>query len=132
MLVHVEGVYRAKCSSCGLTTETRTPSPGKKCRKPSPQKGGGPAASRTSPFREALRALCGGAEPPDYVRGDGTPGLTDREMDDLQGWASSHATVRWMMGIHVVEAAESIVLAAYADGSLKDEREEAVREIMEA
>jgi len=84
-----------------------------------------------SPFREALRVLCRGAEPPAFVKGDGTPGLTDQETDALQSWAASNASIDWMSGIQVIEAAESIVSTAYADGSLKDWRDQLAREVME-
>lgn len=74
-----------------------------------------------SPFRDALRLLCGGREPPVFVRGHGTEGLTDREVDELQSWAVSHAALDWMLGIHVIETAESMVRNALLEKSLKGE-----------
>ncbi len=74
----------------------------------------------SSPFRDALRLLCRGQEPPAFVR-EGTAGLSDLEMDELQGWAASNAALDWMFGIHVIETAERMVAEARADGALKED-----------
>jgi hypothetical protein len=64
------------------------------------------------PIREALSALCGGKEPPAFVRGHTTQGLTDRQNEELQDWCSTNGRPEWATGIGIIEAAELLVAEA--------------------
>jgi hypothetical protein len=40
ILIHVDGMYSAKCQKCGMSSVRRTmPSPGARCRRPSNEEG---------------------------------------------------------------------------------------------
>lgn len=55
-------------------------------------------------FVEALRNLCGGAEPPDRL----VKGWLTHENDELQGWVVSNCTFHWAMGATVIDAAMAL------------------------
>lgn len=75
------------------------------------------------PFREVIKILCGGEEPPDYVKGYGEKrddidaGLSM----DLQGWVREKTPLSWSTGIGIIEAAEKVVEEAVANGNIPPE-----------
>lgn len=70
-----------------------------------------------APFREALAAVVG-KDPPDYVKGHGTLGLTDQQMLELQDWCSLNARPHWATGLSMIEAAELIVQGAIENANI--------------
>ena len=68
------------------------------------------------PIRDALRAITG-EEPPDYVRGYTTT-VPEELMDDLQGWAASHARPDWSTGIGTLDAADLLVSEAVGNANI--------------
>lgn len=71
-----------------------------------------------SPFREALRAVCG-AEPPAFVRGHSSEGYTDDENEELQAWCGSHYRPHWATNLSMIEAAELIVASAVDNANIE-------------
>jgi hypothetical protein len=69
------------------------------------------------PFRESLEAVVG-KEPPAYVRGFGTEGLTDSQIMSLQDWCSTNARPEWATGLSMIEAAELIVQGAIENANI--------------
>lgn len=67
-----------------------------------------------TPFRAALKALCG-KSPPRYVKYR----WEDDSADDLHVWVLKNAPL-WMTGYGVIEAATSIVLTSIENGNLKE------------
>lgn len=80
------------------------------------------------PFREAIRLLAGGKEPPAFVRGYGvTEDMTESEYEKLTIWLlNDGAALGWSTGIGIIEAAERIVAVAVENGNIP-EREELER-----
>lgn len=70
------------------------------------------------PLREVLSALCGGEEPPAFVKGHSTEGLSEKENEELQDWCSLNAKPEWVMGISIIEAAEMIVVEAVGNDNI--------------
>lgn len=69
------------------------------------------------PIREALRVLTG-EEPPNYVQGYSTDDCPEEHWDELQSWAANNAHPRWSTGIGILEAADTIVAEAEANGNI--------------
>lgn len=63
------------------------------------------------PLRDVLKAMTG-HEPPDFVRGYDTQGLSDAQQQALQDWASMHVRPSWLTGIGLLDAAETQVQEA--------------------
>lgn len=74
----------------------------------------------TSPLREALSVVCGGAEPPEFVQGCRFDALTDAQKMELQDWCSVHCKPSWATGIGALEAAEHIVNCAIENANIVD------------
>lgn len=73
-----------------------------------------------SPFRDALRALCG-AEPPAFVRGHHSHDYTDDENEKLQDWCGMHCRPHWATNLSMIEAAELIVEGAVDNANIPGE-----------
>lgn len=69
------------------------------------------------PFREALLAVVG-KEPPAFVKGFGTQGLSDPQIQELQDWCSLNARPHWATGLSMMEAAELIVAGAIENANI--------------
>lgn len=78
------------------------------------------------PFREAIKLLAGGVEPPDYVQGYGEKpeDVEAGKSMDLQGWMREHCPLEWSTGIGLIEAAEHIVKEAVANANIPPEDSE--------
>lgn len=77
----------------------------------------GPLHNPTDPFRDAIR-LVSGREPPDYVRGWE---ISPEQSLQLQCWLADimeTTATPWGTGIGALEAAESIVAEAVANGNI--------------
>jgi hypothetical protein len=72
------------------------------------------------PLRAVLRLLCGGVEPPEYVRGYDYGNLTDDQHQALQDWVNCNLApeIDWSTGIGVIEASEQIVAEAVANANI--------------
>lgn len=68
-------------------------------------------------FREALAAIVG-KDPPEYVRGHGLKGMTDKQVEELQDWCSMNARPEWATGLSMLEAAEMIVEEAVGNANI--------------
>jgi hypothetical protein len=73
--------------------------------------------TRSHPFREALAAVVG-KEPPAFVGGHGTNGLSDQQLMELQDWCSENARPHWAAGLSMIEAAELIVAGAVENANI--------------
>lgn len=71
------------------------------------------------PLREALASIIG-KDPPDFVRGHNTSGLSDKQILDLQDWCSVNARPHWATGLSMIEAAELIVAGAIENANILD------------
>ncbi len=71
------------------------------------------------PFRVVLRELLG-KEPPPFVRGYGTRGYSDAEVQQLQDFCSVNARPHWATGLSMIEAAELIVEGAVQNANIRD------------
>ncbi len=69
------------------------------------------------PLREVLQAMVG-KEPPAFVRGYDTSGYSDEEQQALQAWCCSNARPHWLTGIGIIEAAETQIAEAVANGNI--------------
>jgi hypothetical protein len=72
-----------------------------------------------NPIRSALKAFCEG-EPPEFVVGNDTSGLSDAQNEALQTWVSTNLRdgVAWSTGIGAIEAAELLVGVAVENANL--------------
>lgn len=72
------------------------------------------------PIRDALKVLCGGKEPPDYVKGHDFKGLTEDQTEKLQDWVNMNLsdTIFWSTGIGALDAAELLVEEALANDNI--------------
>lgn len=81
-----------------------------------------------NPIREALKAFTG-KEPPAFVRGYDTSGLSDAENQELQYWAVDNAKPKWATGIGLIEAAELLVAEAVANGNIPPDPNEKKKKV---
>ncbi len=81
------------------------------------------------PIRDALKVLCGGKEPPIYVKGHDLENLTDGERDHLQNWVNMHLAgdIFWSTGIGAIEAAELLVTEALGNDNILGKEVAAIR-----
>ena len=72
-----------------------------------------------SPLFDALQAiLC--QDPPMFLKKKFSASeLTDDEYTSLQDWCSNNRNLEWETGTGIIEAAESIVLAALENGNIQ-------------
>ena len=75
------------------------------------------------PIREALKAVCGDAEPPSFVQGYLLQDLTDAQNMELQDWCADNCVPHWATGIGAMEAAERIVKEAVDNANIPAEGE---------
>jgi hypothetical protein len=74
-----------------------------------------------SPFRDAIKLISGGIEPPDFVRGYSCADLTEDEYQELTTWLLDDGlpeVCSWTTGIGLIEAAEHIVNEAVSNGNI--------------
>lgn len=71
------------------------------------------------PLRDVLSALCGGAEPPDFVTDQFfTYQLTEEEQLELQDWCACNVKPEWLTGIGTMEAADALVKEAITSANI--------------
>lgn len=71
----------------------------------------------TSPIRDVLHAMTN-HWPPDFVSGYDLSGLSDGEHSELQDWAVKYCKPRYLTGIGLIEAAETMVDEAVSNGNI--------------
>ena len=76
------------------------------------------------PIRLALKAFCNG-EPPAFVKGNSTSGLTDAQNHELQTWVNMNLKdeLSWSTGIGAIEAAELLVAVAVENANIPGDEE---------
>jgi hypothetical protein len=73
------------------------------------------------PFREIVRVLADGAEPPAFVQGYNGKNLTDAQYFELLEWFLANMELEWPTATGLLEAAESIVREAVENGNIPEE-----------
>lgn len=73
-----------------------------------------------NPIRDVLKLLCGGKEPPEFVRGYDYSNLTDAQHSELQNWVGMNMdrSIEWSTAIGIIDAAESIVIEAAGNANI--------------
>jgi len=72
------------------------------------------------PLRDVLEAMTG-EQPPAFVKGYSTKGLSDKQLMMLQDWCSTNVKPNWLTGIGLLEAAEQQVQEAVANTNIPEE-----------